>query len=125
MPVSIAHTIPRPDTAWADLPVRAGAVDDIEREDNARGYEPEELHRFHELVRSLVADGDHRATKAGLQARRTLGQMVPGHPVREPLALDGPVRAADDACPICSYWKCRCNTSLVPALAVAGLVRGE
>ncbi|WP_435609665.1 hypothetical protein [Streptomyces sp. C10-9-1] len=53
---------------------RAGIIDDIEREDR-RGYEPEELATFHQLVRHLTADGDRRAARAGRRARRTLAQM--------------------------------------------------
>ncbi|MFF2308540.1 hypothetical protein ACFVVP_39325 [Streptomyces sp. NPDC058128] len=69
------------------LSVRSGVVDDIEREDDAKGYEPEA--RFHELVKHLVADGDRRALQSGLRARRTLGQMIPGHQRRELPALAG------------------------------------
>ncbi|MFE6460420.1 hypothetical protein ACFVP0_23585 [Streptomyces cinereoruber] len=87
MPVSIAHPVPRPGTARTGLSVRAGVVDDIEREDDAKGYEPEA--RFHKLVKDLVADGDRRARKASRPARRTLGQMVPGHQRCELLTLVG------------------------------------
>lgn len=53
----------------------AGIIDDIEREDDRRDYEPEELATFHQLVRHLTADGDRRAARAGRRARRTLAQM--------------------------------------------------
>ncbi|MER5966838.1 hypothetical protein [Streptomyces sp. NPDC002057] len=66
---------------------RTGIVDDIEREDDTKGYEPEA--RFHQLVKHLVADGDHRARKAGHPARRTLGQMHPGHQRPEFLTMTG------------------------------------
>ncbi|MGA4979255.1 hypothetical protein [Streptomyces cinereoruber] len=89
MPVSIAHPVPRPGTPRAGLPVRAWVGEDIQKEDDARGFEPEELHRFHALVQHLVADGDRRARKAGCSARRTLGQMVPGHQRRELLSMVG------------------------------------
>ncbi|MET9954512.1 hypothetical protein ABZ135_23620 [Streptomyces sp. NPDC006339] len=83
--------------------------------------------RLHELVKHLVADGDRRARQADRLTRRTLGQMVPGHEHRELLSLAQPVRAADDACPVCAYWRCRCGGSLAPAPALAGTgsVRGE
>ncbi|MFE2015646.1 hypothetical protein [Streptomyces sp. NPDC059491] len=65
--ISMAQTLPRPS---------AGIVDDIEREDNRRGFEPEDLAAFHALVRHLTSDGDRRAACAGRAARRTLAQMT-------------------------------------------------
>ncbi|WP_052499848.1 hypothetical protein [Streptomyces vietnamensis] len=94
MPISIARTILSPGTARTGLSVRAGVVDDIEREDDAKGYEPEA--RLHELVQRLVADGDRRAQQAGLRARRTLGQMDPGHQRRELLTLTGSTRGTGE-----------------------------
>ncbi|MFD3728796.1 hypothetical protein [Streptomyces sp. NPDC058671] len=141
---SIAHTLPRltgncpscngpfeacrcgaRPTVPTGLSVRAGTVDDIEREDDAKGYEPENALRLHRLVRHLVADSDHRAQQAGRQSRRTLDQMVPERQRREFLSLVGPARVADDVCPMCEHWQCRCNNSLAPAFAGAGSVRGE
>ncbi|MFF9345326.1 hypothetical protein ACF1CG_36905 [Streptomyces sp. NPDC014773] len=56
---------------------QAGVIDDIERDDDARGYEPEaRLTQLHGLVRHLTADGDRRAALAGRQAPRTLAQMA-------------------------------------------------
>ncbi|MFI8769505.1 hypothetical protein ACIGN6_32000 [Streptomyces sp. NPDC053792] len=143
-PSSIAHTLPqltncpvcsgsfescrcgdRPSANTAGLSVRAGVIDDIEREDNKRGFEPEDLTALHYLVRDLVAVGDRRAGQARLQARRTLGHMVPGRPRRELLTPAGPVRAADDACPICAYWRCRCGEALAPVHGGSGSVLGE
>ncbi|MFE3770839.1 hypothetical protein [Streptomyces sp. NPDC059122] len=54
----------------------AGIIDDIEREDNQKGYESENLATFHQLVRHLTADGDRRAARDGRQARRTRAQMT-------------------------------------------------
>lgn len=62
----MTRTMPRPS---------AGIIDDIEREDNQKGYEPDNLTSFHQLVRHLTADGDRRAARLGRQARRTRGQM--------------------------------------------------
>ncbi|MEV0449825.1 hypothetical protein [Streptomyces sp. NPDC050600] len=83
--------------------IRAGIVDDIESEDNSKGYEPDDLAVFHQLVRHLVHDGDQRAAAASRRARRTLAEMVPG--------IGLPAKAADDACPICGYWTCRCGSA--------------
>ncbi|MEW1551879.1 hypothetical protein [Streptomyces tsukubensis] len=55
---------------------QAGPIEDIEREDDAKGYEPEELVDLHRLVAHLRLDGDRRAACAGRQARRTLAQMA-------------------------------------------------
>ncbi|MFD9047816.1 hypothetical protein [Streptomyces zaomyceticus] len=141
--LSIAHTTPRatnncplcsgtfencrcgarPTGSRTGLSVRAGVVDDIEREDDAKGFEPEA--RLHRLVRHLVADGDRRAGQSGLRARRTLGQMLPGHQRRESLTMTRPVKAAEEACPICTYWRCRCGDSVAPALADAVAGTGE
>ncbi|MFE4660909.1 hypothetical protein ACFRFJ_29985 [Streptomyces hydrogenans] len=57
---------------------QAGVIDDIERDDDARGYEPEarRLTQLHHLVRHLTADGDRRAALAGRQAPRTLAPMT-------------------------------------------------
>ncbi|MHB6912793.1 hypothetical protein [Streptomyces sp. DB-54] len=67
MPTSMTRTVPR---------LSAGIIDDIEREDNKKGYEPENLAAFHRLVRHLTTDGDRRAAHAGRQARRTRAQMT-------------------------------------------------
>ncbi|MEW1639282.1 hypothetical protein AB0469_35160 [Streptomyces sp. NPDC093801] len=67
MQLSMTRAVPRPD---------AGIIDDIEREDNKRGFEPEDLTAFHQLVRHLTADGDRRAARAGRTARRKLAEMT-------------------------------------------------
>ncbi|MEU2440184.1 hypothetical protein ABZ595_28980 [Streptomyces rubradiris] len=67
MQTSMTRMVPRPS---------AGIIDDIEREDNKKGFEPDELTAFHKLVRHLVVDGDRRAVDAGRQARRTLAEMT-------------------------------------------------
>ncbi|MFB7076491.1 hypothetical protein [Streptomyces sp. NPDC056308] len=92
---------------------RAGIADDMTRDDDARGPERDETDTsFHQLVRQLV-DGDGRAQVAGRRARRTLAEMVPDYD-RQPVlhfARPLPMRAADDACPICGYWTCRCGSA--------------
>ncbi|MFJ3164228.1 hypothetical protein [Streptomyces kanasensis] len=99
---------------------RAGIIDDIEREDTARGLEPDDDAVFHRLVRHLVADGDRRARHAGRRARRTLAEMAPGSSRARLLSAGRPV-AAEDACPICGYWRCRCvRAGLAPAATGAG-----
>ncbi|MGW6876197.1 hypothetical protein [Streptomyces xanthophaeus] len=67
MQLSMARAVPRPN---------AGIIDDIEREDNKKGFEPEDLAAFHQLVRHLTADGDRRAARAGRKARRKLAEMT-------------------------------------------------
>ncbi|MFF9569915.1 hypothetical protein [Streptomyces sp. NPDC014685] len=66
------------------LSPRAGKIDDIRREDDARGYERDETDNFHQLVGRLVATSDTRARTAGRRARRTLAEMDPGH-TRQPI----------------------------------------
>ncbi|WP_329126090.1 hypothetical protein [Streptomyces sp. NBC_01353] len=55
-------------------------------------------------------------------ARRTLAEMAPGYQ-RQPLLRIVPLKAADDTCPICSYWKCRCGDSFAPVPAAATAVK--
>ncbi|WJV51775.1 hypothetical protein [Streptomyces flavofungini] len=84
------------------------------------------------LVRDLVVESDQIAAAAGRKARRTLQEMAPGHkrqPVlilHRPLMTDGhqPRRLrqdAEDSCPLCGWWKCRCDQILTvaPALSTA------
>ncbi|MFF5131025.1 hypothetical protein ACFY41_29390 [Streptomyces syringium] len=54
----------------------AGIIDDIEDADNKKGFEPDDLTAFHQLVRHLVVDGDRRAADVGRKARRTLAEMT-------------------------------------------------
>ncbi|MFG3042912.1 hypothetical protein ACGFYZ_39035 [Streptomyces sp. NPDC048330] len=67
MQLSMTRAVPRPS---------AGIIDDIEREDNKKGFEPDDLVAFHQLVRHLTADGDRRAARAGRRARRKLAEMT-------------------------------------------------
>ncbi|MEU3901604.1 hypothetical protein [Streptomyces sp. NPDC045251] len=67
MQLSMTRAVPRPS---------AGIIDDIEDADNERGFEPDDLAAFHQLVRHLIADGDRRAASAGRKARRTLAEMT-------------------------------------------------
>ncbi|MEV8311872.1 hypothetical protein AB0P36_32240 [Streptomyces flavidovirens] len=69
--------------------------------------------RLHRLVRHLVADGDRRA--AGHRARRTLDEMTPGDTRPPLLTLAQPLKAGNDACPLCGFWRCRCGGSVAPA----------
>ncbi|MFJ1847071.1 hypothetical protein [Streptomyces sp. NPDC088146] len=96
-------------------PTSGGGYGGMEDDDNARGYERDETDQYHRLVRQLVNDGDHRARSAGRQARRTLTEMAPGYTRQPVLLLTRPLtyKAADDACPLCGYWTCRCGTGLV------------
>ena len=67
MQTSITRAVPRPS---------AGIIDDIEDADNKKGFEPDDLTAFHQLVRHLTADGDRRAARAGRRSRRTLAEMT-------------------------------------------------
>ncbi|WP_369491955.1 hypothetical protein [Streptomyces sp. BF23-30] len=67
MQLSMTRGVPRP---------KAGIIDDIEREDNKKGFEPDDLTAFHQLVRHLTADGDRRAARASRKARGTLAEMT-------------------------------------------------
>ncbi|MFD8288039.1 hypothetical protein ACFV2B_07365 [Streptomyces lavendulae] len=68
MQLSMTRAVPRPS---------AGIIDDIEREDNKKGFEPtDDLAAFYQLVRHLTADGDRRAARAGRRARRKLAAMT-------------------------------------------------
>ncbi|MFJ1774981.1 hypothetical protein ACIOFQ_32850 [[Kitasatospora] papulosa] len=93
------------------LTPRSGWLEGEERKDNQRGYERDETDQVHQLVKRLVADGDTRAEFAGRQARRTLAEMAPGYQRQPVLLLTRPLsyRSADDACPLCGYWSCRCG----------------
>ncbi|MEF9915692.1 hypothetical protein RJT17_37280 [Streptomyces sp. P5-A9] len=98
---------------------RAGLADDMERDDNRRGFERDETDTaFHRLVDQLVVDGDDRARSAGRQTRRTLAEMDPGYQRQPVLLLARPLtfRSANDACPLCGFWKCRCG-GIAPAPA--------
>ncbi|MGQ4358286.1 hypothetical protein [Streptomyces drozdowiczii] len=95
---------------------RAGKIDDIGSEDDNQGYKRDETDQFHQLVDHLVADGDSRARAAGRRARRTLTEMAPGYG-RQPVLRLAPAvefRRADDACPLCGWWACRCG-GIAPA----------
>jgi hypothetical protein len=110
---SMTRTFPRP---------KAGAIDDIEREDNLSGLEPDDnLAAFHAIVRHLVADGDRRAAATGHRAPRTLDAMRDRLPLPTPLNRRAPRThhaahsasaiaspESNDACPICGFWRCHC-----------------
>ncbi|MFE3074180.1 hypothetical protein [Streptomyces sp. NPDC059247] len=98
----------RPQTGGGALPLlpfQSGTVDDIHDEDEATGLEPyDDLAALHQLVRRLVTDGDHRAQRADRRARRTLGEMVPGHTRQPLLTLHRP--RMGDLCPLCDKDPC-------------------
>lgn len=54
----------------------------------------------------------------GRQTRRTLAEMDPGYQRQPVLLLARPLtfRSANDACPLCGFWKCRCG-GIAPAPA--------
>ncbi|MEU4180968.1 hypothetical protein [Streptomyces sp. NPDC026589] len=97
-------------TKTIPAPTAAGGYGDWEDSDNQRGYERDETDQFHQLVQSLVGDGDARAAVAGRRARRTVkemtGQSLPPvlHMTRPltfvPTAPAGPV--AGGSCTSCS-----------------------
>ncbi|MFD8118613.1 hypothetical protein [Streptomyces microflavus] len=102
----------------SDLAPKSGGWGGMEEDDNGRGYERDETDTsFRQLVGHLVADGDRRADAAGRQARRTFAEMAPGatrQPVlrmtREVTFIPTVVQAAaDDACGLCGWWRCRCG----------------
>ncbi|MEW1699453.1 hypothetical protein [Streptomyces sp. NPDC091278] len=98
-------TRPQLGAARTLLPVQAGIADDIEREDEAKGLEPyDDLAALHQLVRHLVADGDHRAQQKDVRARRTLGEMAPGHTRQPLLTLHRP--QMESVCPLCDKSPC-------------------
>ncbi|WP_331734473.1 MULTISPECIES: hypothetical protein [unclassified Streptomyces] len=119
-------TLTHVDSTGTALAPRAGEAEEIGREDdrsghNGSGYERDETDTsFHQIVRHLVTDGDDRAQTAGRCARRTLAEMAPGYE-RQPVLLltrPLPMRAANDACPICTRWNCdgtNCPPSIAPA----------
>ncbi|MFH8797566.1 hypothetical protein [Streptomyces sp. NPDC017941] len=86
------------------------------------------LRQLRTVLHGLVADGDRRAAVTGRRARRTLHEMAPGYERQPVLVLHRPVmtdnqssptprQGADDACPLCGYWNCRCAQILSPAAA--------
>ncbi|MZE55028.1 hypothetical protein GTY86_27875 [Streptomyces sp. SID5770] len=84
------------------------------------------VHQLGRLLDRMRVAGDIRAVLNGRQARRTLQEMAPGYERQPILRLTPAPRAgAEDACPICSYWRCRCGDSLTPALAGTGSAREE
>ncbi|MER5362452.1 hypothetical protein [Streptomyces sp. NPDC002785] len=91
------------------LAPRAGTIDDIRREDDAKGYERDETDRFNQLVRSLVIDGDRRAELGGRRARRTLAEMTPGYTRQPVLLLTRPLPVTpsgngNQQCDQCGGW---------------------
>ncbi|MEV3999137.1 hypothetical protein ACFYPK_32830 [Streptomyces halstedii] len=107
---------------------QAGPIEDIEREDDRKGYEPEEVAQYHQLVARLVVDGDVRAKAAGRRARRTLADMMPGYKRQPVLRLTRPLpmRGAGDSCPVCRRWNCdpaNCPPGAAPG-PVCGVLAG-
>ncbi|MGK5448818.1 hypothetical protein [Streptomyces radiopugnans] len=88
---------------------QSGLIEDLEREDNERGYERDETDNHHrrlgaELLR-WIREADTRVP-AEQRAPRTVAQM------HARLAA-----ATDDACPLCGWWRCRCADQAVPGAA--------
>ncbi|GGZ18452.1 hypothetical protein [Streptomyces nitrosporeus] len=97
--------------------LQTGGYGGMEDDDNQRGYERDETDTsFHQLVERLVATGDTRARAAGRRSRRTLAEMMPGYDRQPVLRLVRPLefKRADEACPLCGYWTCRCS-GIAPA----------
>ncbi|MDQ0847577.1 hypothetical protein [Streptomyces sp. V1I6] len=100
------------------LSLRAGVVDDIESEDDAKDYEPEQAnHRLGVLLVRMVRQADARIP-AERRARRTLQEMLPGYQRQPVLVLHRP--EMNDACPLCGVWSCRGNCKPYPGNAQAG-----
>lgn len=76
------------------------------------GYRPP----TEQLLDRMRAEGDARAALAGRRARRTLQEMDPGY-VRQPILTLHRPAMADDACPVCTRW--RCNGTDCPPAALA------
>ncbi|PJE97158.1 hypothetical protein CUT44_14360 [Streptomyces carminius] len=72
---------------------QAGLIQDLEHEDNHRRLGAELLRRVREADVRIPAER---------RAPRTVAQM------RARLAA-----AADDACPLCGWWRCRCTDQAV------------
>ncbi|MCM2394397.1 hypothetical protein [Streptomyces albipurpureus] len=66
---------PLPHPSLRAIGVRAGTIEDIEREDQDTWLEPHDDDAFHQLVQRLVEDGDHHAARLGRRAPRTLAEM--------------------------------------------------
>ncbi|GAA3163597.1 hypothetical protein [Streptomyces ramulosus] len=75
-------------------------IDRIEREDDADGPTGRDRQLGAHLLH-LVREGDRRAAAAGRRAPRTLAEM------RTRLTTTSPY--AGDVCPLCEYFRCRCN----------------
>ncbi|MFF3264952.1 hypothetical protein ACFYWO_38045 [Streptomyces sp. NPDC002932] len=120
------HSADREHMIVSTLAPQAGGIDDIRREDDAKGFERDETDQFHQLVRQLAAEGDLRASSAGRRARRTFKEMAPGQTRQPVLRMTRPLTftssvsraGADDACGICGFWTCRCG-AVVPAPALS------
>ncbi|MFP8886811.1 hypothetical protein [Streptomyces mangrovi] len=87
---------------------QAGVIEDIEREDDRRGYERDETDNHHRLGAELL----HRVRSADarIPAERRVPRTVAE--MRARLAA-----AADDACPLCGWWRCRCADQAAPGVA--------
>ncbi|MGK5497558.1 hypothetical protein [Streptomyces sp. URMC 125] len=95
---------------------QAGLLEDMEREDNRRGFERDETDNHHRLGTELlrrVRAADARIP-AERRAPRTVAQM------RARLAA-----ATDDACPLCGWWRCRCADQAVRAVRTGSTVAME
>ncbi|QNP67963.1 hypothetical protein [Streptomyces genisteinicus] len=72
-----------------------------------------------ELLARIASENDASIPADRRRARRTLQEMLPGYERQPVLILHRP-RMADDACPMCGYWRCRCDEASAPVPAGAG-----
>ncbi|MFF3166776.1 hypothetical protein [Streptomyces sp. NPDC003273] len=82
-------------------------------------------HQLGDLLARMVREADARIPD-GRRARRTLQEMMPGFQRQPVLTLHRP-EMADDACPVCGYWRCRCSEACTrtPAAAAPAPVRAS
>ncbi|MDO0929730.1 hypothetical protein QQY24_31900 [Streptomyces sp. TG1A-8] len=121
----------------------AETAEEIGREDDAAGFEPEDAFRrvlaainSHRTGRSARPVRPHRADPAAalgahlLAAVHTQDAVIPAHrraprtlaQMRTRLAAVAIYEEDDDACGVCGFWQCRCGqarTSPAPARAHA------
>ncbi|MFD5557825.1 hypothetical protein ACFWIA_28790 [Streptomyces sp. NPDC127068] len=108
-PATTSHAI---GTARASAP-RAGVIDDVEREDNAKGLEPDD-DAFHQLVQRAprtLAEMTGAAPKLPL---RPTPHERDGRQEQEPDGRPHPqgiYEEDQDHCPICEHWICTCGTT--------------
>jgi len=100
-----------------------GLIEDLEREDDVRGPEPEPDEAvFHQLVQQLVPlpmggagqcsvcggwfEGWSGGVCSACKSLAELDDLVPALVWAQKMPDD-----EDDGCPICGYWICQCGTA--------------